>query len=207
MNSAFSRNSRTPCSLALAVAGAAFLAAGCAQLPTHGMFETISHREKPNCGVSQVIMIWDNRIRLANDTEHGGTPYPVLAGRMFLFNEATKQPLTVTGDVICDIYNATNPNPTGDDAKPYRVTLTKDKLPLLLRKDMVGEGFTIVLPWFSYRPDITKVKLQLQFKPENGSPVYADPALLTLKTEAPPPPPQVTHRRVPASQVPPWPRQ
>ena len=33
---------------------------------------------------------------------------------------------------------------------------------------MVGDGYTLFLPWETYRPEITQIKLQMAYVPHNG---------------------------------------
>ena len=59
----------------------------------------------------------------------------------------------------------------------------KETLKRLQRKDPVGVGYTLFLPWGSYRPDLKQVQLRMRFKPPNAYPLYADSAPLTFKDD------------------------
>jgi hypothetical protein len=69
-----------------------------------------------------------------------------------------------------------------ETAGPAQVQLerwTFDPLTLkrLLRKDIIGWGYTLFLPWSTYRPEIAVVRLKLCYQPKNGSPLYAESAV------------------------------
>ena len=65
--------------------------------------------------------------------------------------------------------------------------IDKDTLKRLYKKDIVGHGYTLFLPWASCRPEVTKVHLTVRYDPAGGgSPLYAPTAPLTV--EHPPAP-------------------
>ena len=45
--------------------------------------------------------------------------------------------------------------------------------------------FRSFLPWPTYRPDVTRVRIAVRFDPEQGYPLYASETRLTLDTSAP----------------------
>src|SRR5262249_19841415 len=49
----------------------------------------------------------------------------------------------------------------------------KDTLRRLLKKDRIGWGYTLFLPWSTYRPEVTQVRLRVCYQPAQGSPIYA----------------------------------
>ena len=65
--------------------------------------------------------------------------------------------------------------------------IDKDTLKRLFKKDIVGNGYTLFLPWASCRPEVTKVHLTVRYNPvAGGAPLWAQTALLTI--EHPPAP-------------------
>jgi hypothetical protein len=36
----------------------------------------------------------------------------------------------------------------------------------------MGTGYTMFLPWWSYRPDVTQIQMTLSYAPEKGTPIY-----------------------------------
>ena len=48
---------------------------------------------------------------------------------------------------------------------------------------MVGDGYTLFLPWGTYKPGICAVHLKLKFEQDNKMPMYADSGPLTLDNQ------------------------
>ena len=64
-----------------------------------------------------------------------------------------------------------------------RLRIDKDTLKRLRKKDFIGEGYTIFLPWATYKPEITRVQLKARYEPSKGSPLYASSAPFTLNID------------------------
>jgi hypothetical protein len=113
-----------------------------------------------------------------------------LTGRLYLFGPQIDYPLAGDGSLIVELYAASppaQPSPTSA-AQPSspppaelqrleRWELDKATLHKLLRKDPIGWGYTLFLPWGSYRSDLTQVKLRVCYQPQRGTPLYADSPL------------------------------
>lgn len=44
----------------------------------------------------------------------------------------------------------------------------------LLKKDMIGQGYTLFLPWGTYRPDVRRVRVNVRYEVDGAMPVYAN---------------------------------
>lgn len=134
--------------------------------------------DKPPCGpVHQVVVTWNNEVMHAADPAQGGILVPGIGGRLFLFGPQIGFPVCGDGSVTVDLYDET--------AGPAQTPLERwnfDALTLkrLIRKDMIGYGYTVFLRWSTYNPEITSVRLKLCYQPRNGSPLYAESAVMTL---------------------------
>jgi len=134
------------------------------------------------------------------DVVHNGTLMPAIAGRVYLFGPEISYPLAGNGAMVVELFDDTR----GPAEKPLEqwqldpVTLKK-----LLKKDMIGWGYSLVLPWGSCRPDVTKVRLTCRYDQAGGTPLFAQPSPVTLEHE---PPVQAAAAAVPApAPVPPPP--
>ena len=77
--------------------------------------------------------------------------------------------------------------------------IDKDTLRRLARKDIFGWGYTLFLPWQTYRQEISHVYMHVAFIPDSGaSPVYAPMAIVSLGNEGRVP---IVQSRVPAAAV------
>ncbi|OAI47617.1 hypothetical protein AYO44_01705 [Planctomycetaceae bacterium SCGC AG-212-F19] len=164
-----------PGALALVLA----FASGCVALD-----EFVHKADVPPVGaVYQVVAAWNKEVMFAPDPVNGGRPTPGLTGRLYLFGPQIDFPLEGDGSLVVELYTVPTPAPQGSAAPPAeskrleRWELDKETLHRLLRKDPIGWGYTLFLPWSTYRPDLTQVKLRICYQPQHGTPLYADSPL------------------------------
>jgi hypothetical protein len=131
----------------------------------------------------QIVTTWLNTVQYAPDTMSNGTPMPGLVGRLYLFGEAVDFPQVGDGAVVVDLFDDTH----GPSQQPLeRWELDPVSLRKFLKKDTIGWGYSLFLPWSSCRPDVTKVRLTCRYDPPTGSPLYAPPSPLSLEHTASP---------------------
>ena len=145
----------------------------------------------------QVHATWENRVVVTQDVVNAGKPLLGLGGRLYLFGQELGHPVVGDGMVIVEVADVTNAQ-----NKPQlleRWEIDAETLKRLTRKDMIGWGYSLFLPWRTYRPDITKVQLQVRYVPAKGMPLFSPPSVVTLRNEQP----QITttQREVPASSL------
>lgn len=140
------------------------------------------------CGpVSQVAVTWESRMQVTQDSVNGGRPLPGLAGRMYLFGPDLGFTQKGNGTVTVDLFDTSACVPGQAQAEPKhleRWQFDAVSLNKLLRKDKIGWGYTLFLPWPTYKPEITRVRLNVCYLPASGTPLYAEPASLNLGTRA-----------------------
>src|SRR5262245_8887238 len=158
----------------LAAVALAALAAGCVLL------DRADDGKPPPPGVPcQVVTTWQNCVRFAPDPCHNGAPTPGLAGRLYLFGPKIGHPMTGDGSLVVDLYDETK---EGQSVVLEQWRLDPKSLEMLLRKDMIGWGYTLFLPWGQYRPDITRVRMRARYEPPKGAPIFCESAV-TLAEE------------------------
>ncbi len=165
-----------------ALLGGLTLAAGGCVTPMTAFSLPHGEAENPPC---RVVCYWDRNVRLAFDSINHGTPVPGLAGRVYFLGE-DKLPITARGQITVEWYD---PTATGEAAnKPVAppIVYRNEELQRMMKRDPLGVGYTLFLPWPDYRQNITRVRIHLCFVPEKGSfPLYADPTLVSLETDQP----------------------
>src|SRR5262249_54984506 len=141
----------------------------------------------PPTGVPhQVVVTWDNHVIAATDPVNGGEKRPGIAGRMYLFGQRIDFPMACEGSVVVDLYDEGNVGPDGAPRMLEEWRFDSVTLKKLLRQDMIGWGYTLYLPWGTYRPDITQVQLKLRFDPVKGPSLFADSSPMILHHDLPP---------------------
>ncbi|MCI0378727.1 MAG: hypothetical protein L0215_14055 [Gemmataceae bacterium] len=139
---------------------------------------------EPTPVVCQAHAYWEGRVFISQDTENGGAPVPVLAGRLYLFGTEVGHPFKARGKVMVDLLDVTKVTQGAAPVFMDRWELSADTLERLARQDTIGWGYTLTLPWRSYRPDIRHVQLRLCFTPEKGNLIFAPPSTVALRSDA-----------------------
>jgi hypothetical protein len=153
-------------------------AAGCVSLDSF-----LTGKEQPPTGpVSAVMAFWNNEVDYAPDPTHNGQPNPGLVGRVYLLGPTMDLPLACEGGLVVDLYDETHVPMMQQKLPLEEWRIDKDTLQRLLRRDHIGWGYTVFLPWGTYRPEIGQVGLKVRFEPVHATPVYTDSSLTIHKT-------------------------
>ena len=116
---------------------------------------------------------WRPDVYYAADPAHGGVERPTLFGRVYLFGPELGFPMTGDGKLVVDLYEGAVPHgATGTPLEEWR--FDPATLKGLLKRDMIGWGYTIPLPWSTYRADVTTVVLKARYEPTKGAPLFAE---------------------------------
>jgi hypothetical protein len=134
---------------------------------------------------AQVIAMWCNQVATTPDPAHNGEPLKGLAGRVYLFGPNIDSPVTGDGSMVVDLYTeaADHGPPVQSSAPLEEWRFDRDTLHRLLRRDAVGWGYTLFLPWSTYRPDINHVYLKVRYDPRTSGPLFASTARVTLNRD------------------------
>lgn len=154
--------------LLLGFALTGLLGAGCMNLHKHALDKSTT--AAPGEAV-RLVTAWDNKMIFAPDTTRGGAMMPGIMGRMYLFGPDGGVPLEAKGGLIVDMYDHTllTPGATPKLLEVWRID--PDSLKLLVKKDLFGVGYSIFLPWSTYRTDIQRVNLMIRYEPLQGAPL------------------------------------
>jgi hypothetical protein len=108
---------------------------------------------------------------------------PGLAGRLYVFGEDLR-PLEAPGKLTVVVYAVDKDNKAG----PPLATWNFDSITLrkLGRKDAIGYGYTLFLPWLEYKPEIRRVQLDVRYVPDGGQPLFAPSSTIALHQDGPP---------------------
>jgi hypothetical protein len=131
----------------------------------------------------RILTYWDRQIRLAAVTNNQAmTAPPYLAGRMYFFSKEYRL-LTPRGRLIVDWYDMSGA-PDAEQSLLGKCEFDADSLQKLKSVNLVGMGYTIWVPWPDYRPQYTRVKIQVTFMPASGGdPVFAEPYVMSLQAD------------------------
>jgi hypothetical protein len=141
------------------------------------------HEEAPTGDVCQVVATWNNQVARTPDPANGGKSTPGLVGRLYLFGPSLDYPMSGDGSVVIDLYDDTHKGPDKPQIPLERWQLDKDTLHRLLRKDPIGWGYTLFLPWGTYKPELMKIHMNIRYNPPHGFPIYSEGAPITLNPD------------------------
>lgn len=167
--------------LASIVAASLIAAPGCS-LDQVWLVKDIAPKSEQPC---QIVTTWVNKVQFAPDTAHNGEPMPGLVGRMYLFGPTVGFPMVGDGGIFVELFDETQ-GPSQHPIEKWQIDPVS--LRKLVQKDRIGMGYTLFLPWGSYRPDINRVRLTCRYDPQAGTPIYAEPATVSLDTASAMPP-------------------
>ena len=166
-----------------ALAGILLVAFLCAPGCTLDKVWTTTDSATAGGGPCEVATAWLNRVQYTPDVANEGEPTPGLVCRLYLFDATETHPLLADGSVTVTLFDDTH----GPATQPLEqwfidpVTLKK-----FLKKDIVGPGYTLFLPWKSCRPEVVKVHLACKYEPAKGAPLFDKVTPLTLEYVPPP---------------------
>jgi hypothetical protein len=136
--------------------------------------------------VVEMTTLWRNKIDYLPDPSPGknGQMGPGLAGQLFLFgpNMQFAQP---DGKLTVALYDET-PRPPGQaPLPPEGWEFDKETLKQLRTFDeRFGMSYALFLPWPTYRPDVTRIRIAVRYDPEKGHPIYGSETRITLDNSA-----------------------
>jgi hypothetical protein len=171
------------------VAALALLGPGC--VATNPFRAADPNAAPPVAPVKQAVALWNRNVVYAPDPVRQGQPYPALMGRLYLFGADETWPVAADGTLVVSLFDDT-PRP-GKVANPQAPALEewrfeKAMLAPLLKKDTIGWGYTICLPWATYRPDVGVVRLTARYEAgAGGAALFAPAAPITLDHGQTPP--------------------
>jgi hypothetical protein len=144
----------------------------------------VSKPEKPVQPV-EFVVLWRNRVDYLPDPSKDGDTNPGLVGQVFLFGPKD-QFAPANGKLTVALYDETPRPPGVEGNKPEGWEFTKEALRGLITPDeRFGMSYALFLPWPTYRPDVTRVRIAARFDPEEGFPLYAREVKITLDNTAP----------------------
>ena len=169
------------CGLFLTLCFTAALA-GCVTTDVHAppwsFFDGPSHGP-----VGQLVTMWAEGIVEQPDRQTGAL-MPGFSGRVYLFSINQTAPLGADGAMRVCLFDCNDPR--GASAPALEIWELRDvDIKQMLKKDGVGWGYNLWLPWSTYRPDISRVAIRMQYVPKIGMPIWSGTSEIAIG-QAPP---------------------
>jgi hypothetical protein len=167
--------------LVVVAVGGLGLCPGCVSIEFHRPVWPTSWpwEDAPEAGeVNQVIAMWSDGVVVQPDPSQEGKPTPGFNGKIYLLDARTGKACAATGSVVISLYDAAAP----PGAPPREVwEIDADTLRRVARKDGVGWGYAVWLPWTTADPSIFNVTLAVHYKPARGSDVWSNHSTIRVR--------------------------
>jgi hypothetical protein len=153
----------------------------------------VQDAQPPRGEILQVLALWGDGIVVHPDPMNGGVPTPGFAARVYLLGQNLGQPLAGDGTLSAYLYDGGEP--LSDKAVPREIwNIDPVNLQRLLARDALGWGYNLWLPWRTYRPEVSQVRLVVKYQPPQGRPAWSSSTDYAVRHSvgAPTAPPQHT---------------
>lgn len=134
----------------------------------------------PTGPVCQIVSTWNHEVVFTPDPVNGGVSSPGLVGRVFLFGPDVCYPLVGDGSLTVALFDD---SPQADGGQPVQLEewrIDKDTLRRLVKRDTIGMGYTLFLPWATYKQEIKHIHMKVRYDTGKSLPIYVDSGPLTL---------------------------
>lgn len=146
--------------------------------------------------IAQVAAVWADGLVMQADPAQGGRITPGFAGRVYFFNQDMSQTRQADGTLTISLYD--NTQAAAADPPPKEVwNLDAATLASIQKRDAVGWGYNIWLPWSTMSAKTNAVTLVVEYRDPTGRPLWSAPTTFPVRTGAgwqAPSPIQVTKR-------------
>jgi hypothetical protein len=142
--------------------------------------------------VAQVTALWSKEVMAGVDPLNHGAPLYGLAGRILLYGSDMKNAVA-DGKLVVELWATLPEQPQAPPAWMGKWEIDRATLQAkCLKTDSLGPGYTLNLPWPTYRPDITHLEIKVRYEPAKGLPVFTSGQVLL--NNGPVPTPTYTRR-------------
>ena len=133
---------------------------------------------------ARLTTAWNNQVLYAPDPTRGGAAMPGVLGRLYVFGPDEGIPLKGDGELIVDLWDHT-PVRAGGEPKLLEVwRFDRVGLAKMTKRDIIGEGYSIFLPWSTYNVDIRQVHMIARYTSADGRVLMSAPASLSVDHSA-----------------------
>jgi hypothetical protein len=136
----------------------------------------------PPGAACQLMAVWQPTVYWTPDPTRNGALNPTLAGHVWLFGQEVGFPVVGDGSLVVSLYEGISQ--PGVEQQPIEIwQLDAVSLRKYLKKDGLGWGYNVCLPWSTYRRDLNHIQMRVRYDPPNGAALFSDTASLALNPD------------------------
>lgn len=158
--------------------GGLLVLSGCAGLDQY-RFDWPGGDGPQHGSVAEVASMWADGIDVRGDPAHGGVLTPGFAGRVYLFGPNTQGSMAADGTFTVQLFDDMQP-PSNPPAPREVWFIDQESLQRICKKDALGWGYDLWLPWGNFSSKIRKVSLVVIYKSKDGKEVWSGSTLITI---------------------------
>lgn len=129
---------------------------------------------------ARLTAAFSNKVIYAPDTTKGGDQIPGLLGRLYIFSTDEAVPIVAEGELVIDVWD-NSPQSNGGKPKLLEVWhLDPQSFANFRKRDIIGEGYSIFLPWSTYNIDVKQINVIVRFNGKDGRVLQTPPETLTV---------------------------
>jgi len=155
------------------------------RMATQSTFSKMTGKIEKRVQATEITILWRNKIDHLPDPTRNGAMGAGLVGQLFLFGPGM-QFAPADGKLTVALYDETARAPGQAAAEPQVWEFTKETLKSLMTPDeRFGMSYALFLPWPSYRPDVTSIRIAARYEPEQGNKLYPPESRITIDNSGP----------------------
>jgi hypothetical protein len=135
---------------------------------------------KPGVPVATILATWSPKIELGTNPVDNA-PMPAIVGRVYLF-DAKDRTVEADGKVTVELFNDTNRQVGKPCEKLGNWTIDPKLLAGWRSKDpMIGVGYSMVLPWPTFKSEISQIHMVVHYIPRSGQTLTLADQIMTVE--------------------------
>ncbi|MBL8822851.1 MAG: hypothetical protein JNJ77_09715 [Planctomycetia bacterium] len=147
-------------------------------------FTSLWEEKKAPCGTpNELIAFWQEGVDVQLMAHQGGMPSPGFAGRVIFQQQKPGKPaetIAVNGTLIVRMYE--DKPLQGGQLQPLETwTILPEHLPMLMRKDLSGWGYSLWLPWNTYNNALRSVRMTVEYQGNDGTKLMGTPMQIQIQ--------------------------
>ena len=156
------------------------------ELPTPKAVPMVANTAPAKPGeAARLTAAFSNKVIYAPDPTRGGDPVPGLLGRLYVFSTDEAVPIVADGELVVDVWD-NSPKINGGKPKLLEVWhLDAEAFAKFRKRDIIGEGYSIFLPWSTYNIDVRQINVIVRYTGKDGRVLMTPPETLSVD-HAPP---------------------
>ncbi len=129
---------------------------------------------------ARLTAAFNNKVIYAPDPTRGGALMPGMLGRLYIFSTDEGVPIAPPGELLVDLFD-NSPAANGGQPKLLEVWhIDAASFAKFRKRDIIGEGYSLFLPWSTYHIDIKQVNMVVRFTGADGRVLLSPPEGLAI---------------------------